>query len=59
MDTDLVPALEAGQDYTHVEVDAWKGNHRLAIGRYLPWCHFLDRADYEAVRDPTDYGKAA
>lgn len=60
MDTDLVPALEAGQDYAHVEVAAWKGNRRLAIGgHYLPWCHFLGRADYDAVRDATDYGKAA
>ena len=60
MDTDLVPALEAGRDYAHVEVAAWKGsNRRLAIGQNLPWCHFLDRGDYDAVRDGTDYGKAA
>jgi uncharacterized LabA/DUF88 family protein len=56
-DTDLVPALEAVRDLNgHVEVATWKGASRLRFpDSQLPWCHYLDAADYEACRDDTDY----
>lgn len=59
-DTDLVPALEAVLDLDgpRVEVAAWRAkraNRRLSVGGDRPWCHFLGRDDYLAVRDPTDY----
>jgi uncharacterized LabA/DUF88 family protein len=59
-DTDLVPALEAARDLrgggVHVEVATWRGLSRLRFpGSQLPWCHYLDVADYEACRDRTDY----
>ncbi|MEX0682668.1 MAG: NYN domain-containing protein [Dehalococcoidia bacterium] len=62
-DTDLKPALE----YVHrrfspeirVEVVNWDGgaggNRRLSIPGAKVWCHWLKYADYELVRDPTDY----
>jgi uncharacterized LabA/DUF88 family protein len=56
-DTDLVPALETVRDLgAHVEVASWKGTSRLRIpDSQLPWCHYLDAADYAACRDYTDY----
>jgi len=64
-DSDLVPALEGALEIktasVHIEVAAWAGrgaNRRLTVGNNLPWCHRLDRADYEAVRDPRDYNRA-
>jgi hypothetical protein len=63
-DTDLVPALEAALEIkttrVHIEVAAWAGrgaNRRLSIGGNLPWCHQLDRAAYDQVRDVHDYNK--
>lgn len=58
-DTDLRPALE----YVHnkfnaiprVEVMCWTGGKRLSIPGVNLWCHMLNRADFDAVSDPTDY----
>ncbi len=61
-DTDLRPALE----YVHrkcsascrVEVAAWDSStaaRRLSIKGAHVWCHWLKRADYDSVHDPTDY----
>jgi uncharacterized LabA/DUF88 family protein len=59
-DTDLLPALEAVVEMrlAHVEVAAWRNATRLNFpGGQLPWCHRLDRHDYESIRDSTDYLK--
>jgi uncharacterized LabA/DUF88 family protein len=59
-DTDLVPALEtlAELKLARFEVAAWAGTNRLRLaGKARPWCHYLSRADYLAVVDPTDYTK--
>ncbi len=59
-DTDLVPALEAVLGLgKRVEVASWKptkgwGSRLVLPGRNV-WCHWLDRADFEHVRDDTDY----
>jgi uncharacterized LabA/DUF88 family protein len=67
-DTDLVPALEAaslfaGIPYPRCELAGWRApgqSHRRLVpkGRRL-WCHWLDRGDFEAVRDDTDYNVGA
>ena len=60
-DTDLLPALEVVREMPgmHVEVAAWKPGIRLSYpGTALPWCHRLDRGDYDLVRDTRDYGRA-
>lgn len=63
-DTDLLPALEfvryrfAGQ--IDVAVVAWsspQSNRRLYIPGANIWCHWLNRDDYDAVSDPTDYNR--
>jgi hypothetical protein len=59
-DTDLTPALEvvleAGK---RVELASWRPDHsygsRLALPGHNLWCHWLDRRDFERVRDNTDY----
>jgi uncharacterized LabA/DUF88 family protein len=51
-DTDLLPALEliTGLGLRHVEVACWAGAKPLRFpGKNLPWCHFLDAADWQAV----------
>ncbi len=59
-DTDLAPAIEfiveRAPGGSRIETAAWFGRPgiRNAAGRRI-WCHFLDRADYDAVHDPTDY----
>lgn len=59
-DTDLVPAVEAilalGK---RVELASWRPDEgwgtRLSVpGRNL-WCHWLDRDDFDRVRDDRDY----
>jgi hypothetical protein len=53
-DTDLVPALEMIDHHQlgHVEVACWTGGNALRFaGSHLPWCHFLDQADWAAVTD--------
>jgi uncharacterized LabA/DUF88 family protein len=65
-DTDLIPALEAALEIktsgVHIEVAAWSGrgaNRRLSLpGTNLPWCHQIERAGYDKVRDIRDYNKA-
>ena len=62
-DTDLRPALEyvskKYDPYPRAEVAAWTSptsNARIPFdGRYNTWCHYLNRSDYDAVHDPTDY----
>jgi hypothetical protein len=65
LDTDLKPALEAVANQLHgvrVEVAAWNRPDRrcgrLSIQGHNLWCHWLDDAVYEAVRDTTDYVRA-
>jgi hypothetical protein len=64
-DTNLRPALAAvaslpaSHPVPMCDVAAWSAVHpssqRLSIpGRRL-WCHWLDRQDYEQVKDLTDY----
>lgn len=63
LDTDLKPALEAVLNLApgkKIEVAAWRGektNHspRLSLGGNRPYCHWLDRTDFDAVADATDY----
>lgn len=61
-DTDLLPAIEfvrtrfAGE--RHLAVAAWRSpqsNRRLSIPGSNIWCHWLHRADYDTIADPTDY----
>ena len=62
-DTDLLPALEFVGGRTQVRqvaVAAWRaqGRHRrLRLPRSSLWCYWLDRADYRAVSDPTNYAR--
>jgi uncharacterized LabA/DUF88 family protein len=59
-DTDLLPALETVAEFklASIEVAAWSHSYRLRFaGTTRPWCHELDRSDYLAVLDPTDYRK--
>jgi hypothetical protein len=53
-DTDLLPALEAiaGDRLGHVEVACWLRAKSLKLpGSSLPWCHYLDEADWLAATD--------
>jgi hypothetical protein len=53
-DTDLLPALETVVRHKlgHVEVACWSGFKPLRFPRSnLPWCHFLNQADWEAVTE--------
>lgn len=59
-DTDLVPAAEAViEEGKRVEFAAWRPDRgfasRLTVPNRSTWCHMLDRADFLAVEDPTDY----
>jgi hypothetical protein len=58
-DTDLRPALEYVYNKfignPRVEVMAWTGSRRLSVPGLNIWCHHLDRADFDAISDPTDY----
>lgn len=57
-DNDLMPAIEVLWDMPrcHVEVAAWSGAARLRLdGTQSPWCHHLNEADFESVRDRYDY----
>lgn len=62
-DTDLRPALEFVSDRfpqkPRAEAAAWRGpgaNRPLTARRSRrTWVHYLDAADYGAVRDRTDY----
>lgn len=61
-DTDLVPAMEAVLALgKRVEVGAWRPETADAWGRRLSvedrnvWCHWLDRLDFDRVRDDRNY----
>ncbi len=64
-DTDLLPAVEMAFRRTEprIEIACWAGAKPLwfAAGlsalpkKYLPYCHFLSKAEFLAVRDTTDY----
>ena len=60
-DTDLLPALDFTRSryagVRHVAVAAWDGRRRLASPDGNIWCHWLSRADYDAVADTTDYNR--
>ena len=63
-DTDLLPALEFVHNRffgaRHVAVAAWsspQSNRRLFIPGANIWCHWLNRDDYNAVADPTNYNR--
>lgn len=60
-DTDLQPALDFTRHryagVRHVAVAAWDGRRRLSSPNGNIWCHWLSRADYDAVADPTDYNQ--
>jgi hypothetical protein len=61
-DTDLLPAIEVAFRRTppHIEIACWRGARPLWFPdglaanppRYLPYCHFLDKDDFEATLDP-------
>ncbi len=62
-DTDLVPALEAVLMLDkRVEVASWRPEHgwgkRLNVQGQNLWCHWLERADFDHVRDDTDYTRS-
>ncbi len=61
-DTDLIPAIdfviERYQGAPKVEVTAWTGagrRPRLSSAIRPIWCHWLNRDDYDAIHDFTDY----
>jgi len=61
-DADLRPALEyvikKCRNKCHVEVAAWftqQTKNRLSIPGINIWCHRLNRTDYDAIADLTDY----
>ena len=61
-DSDLKPALEyvmrKCNDRCHIEVVAWDNplkKSRLSISRHNIWCHWLNKTDYDAIADLTDY----
>lgn len=61
-DTDIIPALEyvyhKCSNGCRVEVTAWTSantSSRLSVKGGNVWCHWLTRADYDNVADPTDY----
>lgn len=61
-DSDLLPALElvAERGLAKVELVNWRNTSRLRFdGALQPWHHVLDRENYLAVLDPTDYTVAA
>ncbi len=67
-DTDLRPALEyvahRFNPIPRVEVAAWdSGRRRRRTGLtfsapYSRWCHYLNEADYQSIRDFTSYAPA-
>ena len=60
-DTDLLPALEFTRNryagVRHAAVAAWDGRRRLSLPAGNLWCHWLSRADYDAVADDTNYNR--
>lgn len=62
-DTDLVPAVEAVLALgKRAKVASWSPEQgwgsRLAVPGRKIWCHWLDRGDFERVRDATDYTRS-
>ena len=60
-DTDLLPALEFTRNryagVRHVAVASWASRRRLSLPDVNIWCHWLSRADYDAVADYTNYNR--
>lgn len=57
-DNDLLPAVEVlwAMPQCHIEVASWSGASRIRLsGTQHPWCHHLDEADFQMVRDRYDY----
>jgi uncharacterized LabA/DUF88 family protein len=60
-DTDLMPAIETIMDLRlgHVEIATWAGAKRLRRpNTQLPFCHYVNAADYATLRDQTDYTRS-
>lgn len=67
-DTDLIPALDAvydlgGPPSPIAQVAAWSGPNEqarriAATGKRNVWCNWLKQVDFDAVADPTDYGRS-
>ena len=59
-DTDLLPAVETvvQRRLGHIELATWSGARRLRFpNSQLPWCHFVNEAEYRTVEDQRDYTK--
>lgn len=63
-DTDLLPALEfvnGRPEVPQVAVAAWgnvgRRRYRLTLSDSNIWCHWLDRDDYDAAADLTNYAR--
>jgi len=62
-DTDFIPAIDfviqRYRESCRPEVTAWCArehrNSRLSSDFKSIWCHWLKRADYDSIADPTDY----
>jgi uncharacterized LabA/DUF88 family protein len=61
-DTDLLPALEAVYELRRawgepqLEVTCWSPlTKRLRLEGQTLWCHLFDQADYDTIRDRTNY----
>lgn len=57
-DTDLMPAIETitQRRLGHIELAMWTGGRRLRFpNSQLPWCHFVNEAEYRTIEDHTDY----
>lgn len=60
-DTDLSPALDAvaraSTSRVHLEVASWSPMKRISYSGQpgKPWCHHLNKQDFDAVRDPSSY----
>lgn len=60
-DTDLAPALDVVASVrtakVHLEVASWATAKRISLSGLpnQPWCHRLDRAFFDSVRDDTTY----
>lgn len=61
-DTDLLPALEFVYSKSVVarcETASWRNGNkphgRLTIGKFQPFCHWVDAADFALIEDATNY----
>lgn len=60
-DTDLLPAIETvyRDRLGHIELATWAGARRIRFpNTQLPYCHFVDRSEFNTLADTTDYTQA-